>query len=57
MVCYKVQSLVLIYSKTMVPLAKLIQSYEVNFYGYADDIQLYITFKPGEDEERAHDRL
>ena len=39
------------------PLASIIESHDVHFHGYADDTQLYVTFKPGQDEDSALDKL
>ncbi len=39
------------------PLADLIQSYGVSFHGYADDTQLYVTFKPSVNENNALDQM
>ena len=39
------------------PLASLIRSHGVHWHGYADDTQLYVTFRPGEDEDRAIEQL
>ena len=39
------------------PLASLIQSFDVLFYGYADNSQMYISFAPGPDEASALDKM
>ena len=39
------------------PLPDLIESFHVGFHGYADDTQLYVTFRLGEDETESHETL
>ena len=39
------------------PLPDLIESFHVGFNGYADDTQLCVTFKPGEDETESCEKL
>ena len=39
------------------PLSSLIQSFGVNFYGYADDTQIYVPFVPGQSEDSARDKI
>ena len=39
------------------PLSSLIQSFRVNFHGYADDTQIYVPFVPGQSEDSARDKI
>ena len=39
------------------PLSSLIQSFGVNFHGYADDTQIYVPFVPGQNEDSARDKI
>ena len=57
MVCHRVQASALSCLKTILYFLPNLSIIKVNFHGYADDTQLYVTFNQFHEEESACDHL